>query len=79
LLIKKASLLNKKLRMKKIWLKRVRSFKEAQDFDENYYLKASGIERLETVQYLREMYFKIRGVTKHEGRERLRRVIKIIQ
>ena len=65
--------------MKKIWVNKAHSFEEAEKFDENYYLAMSEVERLETVQYLREMYYKMKGNLKDEGRERLRRIIKIIQ
>lgn len=65
--------------MKKIWVNKADSFREAEKFDEDYYQAMSEIERLETVQFLREMHHKIKGDLKNEGRERLRRVIKIIQ
>ena len=65
--------------MPRIWVNKARSFEEAEKFDENYYLAMSEVERLETVQYLREMYYKMKGNLKDEGRERLRRIIKIIQ
>lgn len=64
---------------KKIWVNKADSFKAAQDFDFEYYLSMSSGKRLETVQFLREAYFKIKRGLKHEGRERLRRVIKVIQ
>lgn len=64
--------------MPKIWVNKARSFEEAEKFDENYYLAMSQTERLETVQYLREMYYKMKGRLKYAGRERLRRIIKII-
>jgi len=65
--------------MKKIWVNKAYSFKEAQDFDDRYYLAMSKIERLETVQFLRDIYGKIKGGQKRAGRKRLRRVIRIIQ
>lgn len=64
---------------KKIWINRADSFSSAQDFDTAYYLRMSSEERLETVQLLRETFWKMNKGLKHEGRERLRRVIKIIQ
>lgn len=64
--------------MKKIWIHRANSFEEAEEFDLEYYLEMSGEERLNTLQYLREMYFKIRG-KRNACRKRLRRVIKVIQ
>lgn len=64
---------------KRIWVNKSDSFKGAQDFDFEYYLSMSAEERLETVQFLREEYFKIKKGLRHEGRERLQRVIKVIQ
>jgi hypothetical protein len=65
--------------MQKIWVNKTSSFREAEKFDADYYLGMSGIERLKTVQFLREMYYKIKRGVNGEGRKRLRRVIKIIQ
>ena len=65
--------------MKKIWIRRVDSFKKAEDFEKKYYSAMSPSERLSVVQLLREMYFKIKGKPIHESRKRLRRSIKIIQ
>lgn len=64
--------------MKKIWINKAKSFKQAEKFNQNYYLKMTETERLEIIQFLREMRNKIGG-RKHENREGLRRVIKIIQ
>lgn len=65
--------------MKKIWGRTTNSFQEAEYFDRLYYRAMSKDERLETVQFLREEYLKIKGRLKHEGRERLRRVITVVQ
>ncbi len=65
--------------MKKIWIKKFHSFKEAQDFDTRYYHAMSLQERLEVVQFLREIYHKIKGRHKHESRKRFRRVIRGVQ
>ncbi len=65
--------------MNRIWINKANSFKEAKNFDDNYYLSMSAIERLETIQFLREKNNKIKGKLRHASRERLRRVIKIIQ
>jgi len=62
--------------MKKIWINKANSFKSAEKFDEYYYLNMSEAERLETMQYLREIFYKIK---KNENRKRLRRTVKIIQ
>ena len=50
--------------MKKIWMHKARSFKEAEEFDRNYYLRMGPEERLETVQLLREIYFKFKSLLK---------------
>lgn len=66
--------------MKKFWVHKTCSFKAAKKFDENYYLKMSKIKRLEMMQFLRDIYHKIKkDLNNYEGREGLRRVIKIIQ
>lgn len=76
--------------MKKIWVNKARSFKEAEEFDIDYYFGMSRAERLADMQYIREIYFnKILPHLKHKkdlykelnngkGRKRLRRVITII-
>jgi hypothetical protein len=64
--------------MKKIWAHKASSFKQASKFDDLYYLKMSRNDRINTVQLLRELYQKLRGL-KNENRKRLRRSIKIIQ
>ncbi len=65
--------------MKKIWIKKFKSFKEADEADNQYYFKMSPAERIETMQYLREIYLKFKGKRKNDGRKRLRRVIKVFQ
>lgn len=64
--------------MKKIWINKVHSFEEAEKFDENYYFTMSGTKRLETVQFLRDIFYKLKGDLTHESRKRLRRIVKII-
>jgi hypothetical protein len=64
---------------KKIWINKSDSPEAAQEFDIEYYLSMSSEERLETVQFLREEYYKVKKGSKHEGRKRLRRDIKVIQ
>jgi len=64
---------------KKIWVNKSDSFEAVQNFDFEYYFSMSGEERLETVQFLREEYYKVKKGSKHEGRKGLRRVIKVIQ
>jgi len=63
--------------MKKIWINRANSFKEAAEFDSAYYMKMSKSERISTMQFLREIYRKLKGPGNENGK-RLRRVIKII-
>jgi len=65
--------------MKKIWIKKFSSFKEAEQADQRYYSNLKPTERLDVIQFLRESYFKIKGIFKHDGRGRLRRSIKILQ
>lgn len=61
--------------MKKVWVKKFKTFSEAEEFDRNYYRKMTPTERLETIQFLREIYFG----GKYVGRKRLRRFVKVIQ
>jgi len=64
--------------MKKIWINKANSFKEASEFDSAYYAKMSKAERIWTMQLLREIYSKLR-TPKIENGKGLRKVIKIIQ
>ena len=63
--------------MKKIWVNKANSFKEAAEFDSSYYMKMSKSERISTMQFLREIYLKFKGSRNADGK-RLRRVVKII-
>ena len=65
--------------MKKIWVNKVSSFTDAEKFDDDYYLAMSSSERLDTVQFLREMHSKLKKGLRNESRKGLRRVIKVIQ
>lgn len=66
--------------MKRVWVKKSDSFKSAERFNIDYYLSMSAEERLETVQFLREIAFKIKKGSEYgKNRKRLRRVIKIVQ
>jgi hypothetical protein len=62
-----------------IWVNKSDSFDAANEFDDDYYLSMSREERLETLQFLREIYFKIKKGSEDESRKGLRRVIKIIE
>jgi len=64
--------------MKRIWVKKAKSFSEAKKFDEDYYFSLSRSKRLETMQFLREVYSKLKRA-KNESRKGLRGFIKIIQ
>ena len=63
----------------KIWVKKSNSFEEAQEFDDSYYLSLTPVERLETVQFLREKHWKLKKDVNHESGKGLRRVLKIIK
>lgn len=63
---------------KRIWMHKTNSFDDAERYDEDYYLNMSSLERLETMQLLREIHFKMIK-KENEGREGLRRTIKIIK
>ena len=62
-----------------IWVNKSDSFDAANEFDDDYYLSMSREERLETLQFLREIYLKIKKGSEDESRKGLRRVIKIIE
>jgi len=65
--------------MKKIWVHKTNSFKSAEEFDEEYYFNMKSMQRLETMQFLREIYFKFNKDRENEGRKGLRRAVKVIQ
>ena len=63
--------------MDKIVINKAKSFKEAQDWQDNYYMSKTAKERLSDVQICRENYFKIKGI--NACRKRLRRVFRIVK
>ncbi|MDP7265848.1 MAG: hypothetical protein QGH39_09870, partial [Candidatus Thermoplasmatota archaeon] len=63
----------------KIWIHKTDTFEAAERFDRNYYLSMSRTMRLETVQFLREAYAKMKNGGENESRKGLRRIITIIQ
>ncbi len=65
--------------MKRIWVNKTNSFKDAENFDLEYYLSMTPLERLDIMQRLREDYFRINKGLKRESRKGLRRSIKIIR
>ena len=64
--------------MQKIWIHKAKSWKDVKQFEQNYYHSMSAIQRLETIQYLREVASKI-GQSRGQGRKRPRRIITVIQ
>jgi hypothetical protein len=67
------------LMKQKIWINKTTSFSEAQDFDDSYYLSLTPTERLETVQFLRGEYRKLKKSESYEGGKRLQKVLKLIK
>jgi len=65
--------------MKEIWVNKARSFDDARRFEKEYYKKFSPSQRLETVQVLREAFFRSSGISFDGNRKRLRRVFRIIK
>ena len=65
--------------MKKVWVNKVNSFKEAKDFEDRYYFSMTPEERLSNVQFCREEYLKIKKDALNEDRKRFRRLVKIIK
>ena len=65
--------------MEKIWINKAGSFEKAHNFDATYYSSLSNAERIETVQILREEYFKSNGLKFREDRKRLRRIFRVIK
>lgn len=65
--------------MRKKWIKKFKSFNEAEKSDREYYNKMSPEERLDIMQFLRETYSKFKGKFKYAAGTRLQRVIKVIK
>jgi len=65
--------------MKKVWVKKFKSFQDAEQSDISYYLSMSPSERLETMQFLRETAFKFKNFKHGKNGKRLRRTVKIIK
>lgn len=66
--------------MKSVWIHRAKNFEEAAAFDRNYYFSMTPEERLDTMQQLRESYFKLKKeYAADAGATRLRRHVKIIK
>jgi len=66
--------------MKKVWIHHAKSFDEAEAFDRGYYRSMTPEERLDTMQQLRESYFKLnKEYAANAGATRLRRHVTIIK
>ncbi len=61
--------------MNSIWVNKAASIQDAEKYDREYYSKMTSSERLETVQLLRETYFKIKKGSWNEDRKGLRRIL----
>lgn len=65
--------------MKKRFIHKASSFKEAEEYEDKYYACLSPEERLSDIQICREQYFLMKGISLSESRKRLRRVLRIIK
>ncbi len=66
--------------MEQIWIRRAKDFEEAAAFDREYYAAMTPEERLDTMQRLREAYFKFnKDTTDHAGTAGLQRHVKILK
>ncbi len=65
--------------MAKIWIHKTDTFEAAKRFDQDYYLFMGKTMRLDTFQFLRESYDKMKKGDKSESGKGLRRVVKVIQ
>lgn len=63
----------------RIWINKAKSVQEAAEFEVDYYSRMSADQRIETMQYLRETWFKFRKPKNGTHSKRLRRVFKIIK
>jgi hypothetical protein len=65
--------------VQRIWMKKAKSFSEADHNNLYYYLKMSAQERLEIVQYLREQDTKFFRGNENESGKGLRRAVRVVQ
>ncbi len=63
--------------MKKV-VKISKSFKEAEEWDIEQWLSKTPEERMDDLQYLRELYYKVRNESR-KGFQRVYRIIKQVQ
>ena len=64
---------------KQIWVRKSRTFEDAQNVDTEYYSSLSDTVRVEIVQELREAHFKSIGLQTDENGKRLRRVCRVVK
>ncbi len=62
---------------KRAYIYKARSFKEAEEWEDNLYASLNTEERLSDIQVCREQYFIMKGID--ENRKRLRRVVRVIK
>lgn len=58
---------------------KAKSFKEAEAFDENYYMNRTPEECIGDVQVCREHYFKMHNINADEIRKRFRGTVRVIK
>ncbi len=61
----------------KIWVNKAESFSDAEKFDNEYYENQTTEQRLDTMQFLREQYCKMKEKAGDAHRKGLRRFIKV--
>jgi len=63
----------------KWWIRKAKSFKEAEEFDDEYYRRMPPEDRLSDMQLCRQMYFKLKHINIDEVRKGLRRFYKVVK
>lgn len=61
------------------FVNKAKSFKEAEIFDEQYYMNRTPEECVSDVQVCREHYFKMHNINADEIRKRFRRTVRVIR
>ena len=62
-----------------MWIRVAHSFRQAEEFERQYYRSMSPEERLSTVQFLRESLGQFSKKGQHAYRKGLRRVIRVVK
>ena len=62
---------------KLLWVNKAKSFKDAKDFEDEYYISMSPEEKLSMIQFCREQYHN--KLNSNENRKGFRRFLKIIK